>query len=161
MRASRRIYYIDQLEATSIILRRLATPCRWVDLYEEFGKHSSALTEIFYHALEQFYSNFSTLLHVGPENIVRERADYYAKCVTERGAVLPHVVGFIDETSLEIARQRECSESNIQGHKSRICINFKQYQLRMDVAYRGRASGLYRVGITGTISHASPFTEWS
>ena len=29
------------------------------------------------------------------------------------------------------------------------------------VADRGRASGLYRVGITGTVSHASPFTEWS
>jgi hypothetical protein len=29
------------------------------------------------------------------------------------------------------------------------------------VADRGRASGLYRVGITGTESHASPFTEWS
>ena len=26
---------------------------------------------------------------------------------------------------------------------------------------RGRASGLYRVGITGTESHASPFTKWS
>jgi hypothetical protein len=29
------------------------------------------------------------------------------------------------------------------------------------VADRGRASGLYRVGITGTVSHASPFTKWS
>ena len=29
------------------------------------------------------------------------------------------------------------------------------------VADRGRASGLYRVGITGTESHASPFTKWS
>ena len=30
-----------------------------------------------------------------------------------------------------------------------------------NVADRGRASGLYRVGITGTGSHASPFTKWS
>ena len=30
-----------------------------------------------------------------------------------------------------------------------------------NVADRGRASGLYRVGITGTESHASPFTKWS
>jgi hypothetical protein len=55
MRTSRRRYYIDQLEATSILLRKLATLCRWVDLHEEFWKHSSALTEILYHALELFY----------------------------------------------------------------------------------------------------------
>jgi hypothetical protein len=30
-----------------------------------------------------------------------------------------------------------------------------------NVADRGRASGLYRVGITGTESHASPLTKWS
>jgi hypothetical protein len=29
------------------------------------------------------------------------------------------------------------------------------------LADRGRASGLYRVGITGKESHASPFTKWS
>jgi hypothetical protein len=126
MRTSRRRYYIDQLEATSIMLRRLATPCRWVDLHEEFGKHSSALTEIFYHALELFYSKFSPLVHVWPENIVRERAAYYAKCVTERGAVLPHVVGFIDGTSLEIARPKgNAQRATYSGHKRRNCIKFQ------------------------------------
>jgi hypothetical protein len=32
---------------------------------------------------------------------------------------------------------------------------------KWDVADRDRASGLCSVGITGTESHASPFTKWS
>jgi DDE superfamily endonuclease len=126
MRTSRRRYYIDQLEASSILLRRLATPCSRVDLHEEFGKHSSALAEIFYHAMELLHSKFSPLVHVWPKNIVRERAAYYEKCVTERWAVLPHVVGFIDGTSLEIVRPKgNAQRATYSGHKRRKCINFQ------------------------------------
>jgi DDE superfamily endonuclease len=126
-RTSRRRYYIDQLEETSIVQRRVATPCRWVEVHEEFGKHSSALTEILYHALELFHSKFSPLVHVWRENIVRERAAYYRKCVTEIGAVLPHVVGFIDGTSLEIARQKgNAQRGTYSGHKRRNCITFQE-----------------------------------
>jgi hypothetical protein len=123
MRTSRRQYYIDPLEATSILMRRLETPCCWVDIYEEFGKHSSALAEIFCHALKLFYSKLLSSVHVWPKTIVRERAAYYAKCITEKGAVLPHVVGFIDGTSLEIARTKDnVQRVTYSGHNRLNCI---------------------------------------
>jgi hypothetical protein len=58
MRTRRRRYRIDPVEATAIFLRRLATVSRWVDVQDEFGKHSACLTEIFYHTIELFYSKF-------------------------------------------------------------------------------------------------------
>jgi hypothetical protein len=38
MRTMRRRYRVDPVEATAILLRRLATPSRWVDLQTEFWK---------------------------------------------------------------------------------------------------------------------------
>jgi hypothetical protein len=52
MRTSQKRYLVDPVEATAIMLRRLATASRCVDVEPEFGKHRSALSEIFYHALE-------------------------------------------------------------------------------------------------------------
>jgi hypothetical protein len=54
MRTMRRRYRVDPVEATAIFLRRLATPSRWVDLQQEFGKHTAALSKLFYHALDLF-----------------------------------------------------------------------------------------------------------
>jgi hypothetical protein len=54
MRTSQKRYLVDPVDATAIMRRRLATVSRWVDVEPEFGKHHSALSEIFYHALELF-----------------------------------------------------------------------------------------------------------
>jgi hypothetical protein len=54
MRIFGRRYRVDLVEATAIFLRRMATPSRWVDLQPEFGKHTAALSELFYNALELF-----------------------------------------------------------------------------------------------------------
>jgi hypothetical protein len=42
-----------------------------------------------------------------------------------------------------------------------VCAKNRVKERKRTVADRGRAGGLYRVGITGTDSHASPFTKWS
>jgi hypothetical protein len=47
MRTSQKRYVEDPVEATAFMLRRLATASRWVDEKSEFGKHRSALSEIF------------------------------------------------------------------------------------------------------------------
>jgi hypothetical protein len=58
VRTKRRRYKVDVVEATCILLRRLATPCRWADLTIEFGRHSSKLSEVFCCALDSFYDKF-------------------------------------------------------------------------------------------------------
>jgi hypothetical protein len=61
-------------------------------------------------------------VHVG--NTVRERAAYYEKFITVKGAVLPHVVGFIDGTPLEIPRAKENTQrATYSGHNRRLLAN--------------------------------------
>jgi hypothetical protein len=58
MKTSQKRYLVDPMESTAIMLRRLATPSRWIDVQIEFSKHRSALSKIFYHVLELFYGEF-------------------------------------------------------------------------------------------------------
>jgi hypothetical protein len=74
MRTSQKRYLVDPVEATAIMLRRLATASRWVDVESEFGKHRSAVSETIYHALELFYSEFGRALETWPESLVKLRA---------------------------------------------------------------------------------------
>jgi hypothetical protein len=120
----RRRYHIDPVEATAIFLRRLATPSRWVDLQPEFGKHTAALSELFCHAIELFYTK-STLRN-WPDSLMSLRAEYYARCFFEKGSPLPNVVCSIDGTAIEVARPKGCSQrATYNGHKRRNCIKFQ------------------------------------
>jgi hypothetical protein len=110
MRTSQKRYLVDPVEATAITLRRLVTASRWVDVESEFGKHRSALSEIFYHALELFYSEFGSVLETWPDSLVTLRAREYAKCVENKGSPLDSVVSFLDGTGIEIARPRGTSQ---------------------------------------------------
>jgi DDE superfamily endonuclease len=126
MRTARRRYRIDSVEATAILLRRLSSPSRWVDLQAEFGKHSACLTEIFYHTLELFYAKFGSVIQTWPERLVQRRAAYYAGCIRKKGSLLPNVVGFIDGTAIEIARPRGYGQrATYSGHKRRNCVKFQ------------------------------------
>jgi hypothetical protein len=62
VRTSQKRYLVDPLESTAIMLRRLSTPSRWIGAQNECGKRRSALSEIFYHALELFNGEFGSAL---------------------------------------------------------------------------------------------------
>ena len=126
MRTSRRRYRIDPMEATALLLRRLSTVSRCVDLQEEFGKHSACLNETFYHTLELFHSKFSPLVTTWPHEILKDRAEYYSKVISEKGSPLDNVVGFIDGTAVEIARPSGLGQrATYSGHKRRNCVKFQ------------------------------------
>jgi hypothetical protein len=74
IRTRRRRYRIDPVEATAIFLPRLATDSRWVDVQDEFGKHSACLTEISYHTIELFNSKFGEHITTWPFKLLQERA---------------------------------------------------------------------------------------
>jgi DDE superfamily endonuclease len=89
-------------------------------------KHSACLAEIFYHALELFYSKFGTLIRTWPVEFLQARATEYAKCVSEKGSPLSSVIGFIDGTALEIARPSGSRQrATYSGHKRRNCVKFQ------------------------------------
>jgi DDE superfamily endonuclease len=126
MRTSQKRYLVDPLESTAIMLRRLATPSRWIDLQIEFGKHRSALSEVFYHAMELFYDEFGSSLEKWPQGLVESRAREYAKCLHDKGSPLDSVVGFIDGTAVAISRPSGTRQrATYSGHKRKNCLKFQ------------------------------------
>jgi DDE superfamily endonuclease len=126
MRTSQKRCLVDPVEATAIMLRGRATASRCVDEESEFGKHRSVLSEIFYHALELFYSEFGSALEKWSENLVTLRARAYKKCVENKRSPLDSVVAFIDGTGIEIARPRWTSHwATYSGHKRQNCLKFQ------------------------------------
>jgi nuclease HARBI1 len=128
MRTSQKNYLVDPtaMESTAIMLRRFATPRWWIAVQIEFGKHRSALSEIFYHALEHFYVKFGSVLTNWPHGLVEPRAREYAKSVFDKGSPLDSVVGFIDGTAIEIARPSGARQrATYCGHKRRNYIKFQ------------------------------------
>jgi hypothetical protein len=126
MGKSQKRYLVDHVEATAIMLRQLATASRWVYVEPEFGKHRSALFEIFYHALELFYSEFGSSLETWPESLVTLRARGHAKSVENKGSPLDSVVAFIDGTGIEIVRPRGTSQrATYSGHRRHNCLKFQ------------------------------------
>jgi hypothetical protein len=126
MRTSQKRYLEDPVEATAFMLRRLATASRWVDEKSEFGKHRSALSEIFYRALELFYSEFGSAWETWPDCLVTLRAREYGKCVEPQGSPLDSVVAFIDGTGIEIARPKGTNQrATYSDHKRHNCLKFE------------------------------------
>jgi hypothetical protein len=79
MRTLKKRYRIDPVEATALMLRGLSAANRLVDLQPEFGKHRSALSEIFYHALELVYCDFGSTLETWQQSLVSLRARTYIR----------------------------------------------------------------------------------
>ena len=104
-KTSRSGYLCDSVTATCIVLRRLAYPCRWVDLELTFGMHSSALSESFWEAIECLYEKRSHLLTIFRSDLLQHRAAAYSEVIEARGAGLNNCVGFIDGTKVQMCRQ--------------------------------------------------------
>jgi DDE superfamily endonuclease len=126
MRTSQKQYLVDPMESTAIMLRRLATPSWWIDVQIEFGKHRSALSEIFHHTLELFYGEFGSYLTNWPHGLVDSRARDYAKAVFEKGSPFYSVVGFIDGTPIDIKRPSGARQrATYSGQKRSNCLKFQ------------------------------------
>lgn len=111
-----------------IVLRRLSTPCRYRDIEVTFGKHASALSEIFWEVSMVFYKKLGKLVTSFRADLMKERAEVYAECIFMRSDALPKCVGFMDGTKVRIARpggrsivQRSC----YSGHKRIHCLVFQ------------------------------------
>jgi hypothetical protein len=108
------------------MLRRLGTVSRWRDLTVEFGRHESALNEIFYDTMNRLYDKYSHILEGVPEGFVRERAQAYADAIRNAGALLDSCAGFIDGTCVQVGRPSgKAQRATYSGHKRMNCIKFQ------------------------------------
>ena len=96
------MYRCGALTAICIFVRRLATPCRWSDLEEKFGMHSSALSEIFREVAHCFYDGKRHLIMNFRHDLLRSRASLYSQSIIDSGGAAPHCFGFLDGTKFKI-----------------------------------------------------------
>ena len=114
--------------ACCILLRRMASPCRWADVEYLFGMRSSTLSEVLWEVLESFYEAQGHLLLDLKEGLLVQRAEMCADSITNAGAPLDSFVGFIDCTKIKMTRpgghgglQRSC----YSGHKRFHCLIYQ------------------------------------
>ena len=95
----------SNVEGLCLLLRRLAFPCRYVDLIPKFGRPKAVLCVIFNHMLSLIYERFNHLLvsmnqpWLSPESLTE-----FANKIHDKGAPLENCWGFIDGTVRPIVR---------------------------------------------------------
>ena len=125
---SRNQYHTSPLLRTCVILRRLASPGRWADLEEFFGKHGPQLSEIFWEGMERFLEVRRHLLFGDIyQEFIEAKAEKYASAIEKKGGGLNNCVGFIDGTVLGIARPKGSMAQRVvyNGHKRKHALKFQ------------------------------------
>lgn len=89
----------DSIEGLCLLLRRLAYPCRYVDLIPLFGRAKQEISIISNLVLDAIYSVHRHLLNtftaswMSPRNIAA-----YCEAIHDKGAALDNCWGFVDGT---------------------------------------------------------------
>lgn len=126
-RTTRNRYRCNDVLATCVVLRRLASPARWEDLAEEFGKYPAQLSEVFWEALENMVRVRGYLILNWRADLMEHRAALYASHIHEN-APLPNCVGFMDCTKQKVARpggHNSNQRALYTGHKRTWCLKWQ------------------------------------
>lgn len=116
-------YKVPSFTATCIMLRRLSSLTRWVDMEPMFGMRSSALSEVFWEIIEAIIESKVHLLKTFCPSQMDSNAAKHASSVHEKGAPLDNRVGFVDCTKIQMCRtggrtimQRSCYSGQKRFH---------------------------------------------
>lgn len=86
-------------EALSILFRRIAYPCRYVDMMPQFGRSPQELSLIANKVMDEIYETHGHLLAtIDHPWLTRAKLREMADAVHEVGAALPNCWGFVDGT---------------------------------------------------------------
>lgn len=124
---TRNSYRCNALLATCVVLRRLASPSRWEDLAEEFGKYPAQLSEIFWEALENMVTVRGHLILNWRGDLMEQRAALYASHIHEQ-APLDNCVGYMDCTKQKVARpggHNSNQRALYTGHRRTWCLKWQ------------------------------------
>ncbi len=115
------------LEGTCILLQRLCYPGRLFDLAPYFRRSIPDCSLIFNNMLADVTHCFSYLL-----NDVRQPwmdHELYACKITEKGAVVSNIWGFVDGTLQHVCRPGEDQREYFSGHKQKYVLKFQHIML--------------------------------
>lgn len=127
VRTKRNRYRCDPLLSTCVLLRRLASPARWEDIAEDFGKFPAQLSEIFWEALENMIRVRGHLILNWRSDLMERRAAMYASHVHDH-APLDNCVGYMDCTKQKVSRpggHNSNQRALYTGHKRTWCLKWQ------------------------------------
>lgn len=90
--------------ALPMLLRRLAYPARYVDIFHAFGWEKTRFSRVTRTLAAFLYHRWSHILYFDPSRLNRFKLAEYAKKVHDKGSALPNVWGFVDGTLRRTAR---------------------------------------------------------
>ena len=117
---------IESTEALCILLKRLAYPCRYVDMIPRFARAVPELCMVFNQVLDYIDSHFGHLLQDLNQNwLAPEHLTVFANTISDKGAALNNVWGFIDGTVRGISRPTHNQRIVYNGHKRKHGLKYQ------------------------------------
>ena len=112
------------VEGICLVLRRLSYPCRWFDLQNQFGRHTSALSRIFYYVMHLILEkvNHSIMFY----DLSQEDLISFADAFARKG--VPDTVNLfsvIDVKKQAICKPDRHQRSMYSGHKKFHCLKYQ------------------------------------
>jgi hypothetical protein len=115
-------------ESLLLLLRRLAYPCRWIELSQEFGLYEEEMSELFNHMVNFTLKKFGKLLD--DLHIWTPQLPYLTELIATKGVPSSlNVFGFIDGTLRSICRPKYGQQSQYSGHKRKHGFKFQSASL--------------------------------
>ena len=112
-------------EAMSLFLRRMAYPCRFVELQGEMRAQRSALSSLFLAVTEWMYDKWTLPLLNSGMTKWRHRAQMYADAIDWRtGVDWGNVIGFVDGTARRITKPSVEPDEVYDGHHKQHALSY-------------------------------------
>lgn len=113
-------------EGVCLLLRRLAFPCRLIELMPMFGRSESMLSRIISATMRWIYNRWAQRLFSWDyTRLTPAKLEQFARAVSRAGSPLLDVVGFIDGTVRPIARPIENQRREYNGHHRLHAMKFQ------------------------------------
>jgi nuclease HARBI1 len=116
--------HFQSTEGLCLLLRKMATPQRYVDLTTMFHRSHGAMSHIFYCMLEFIYNKYKDTLYMNVQ-LIRSRIANYADAIEKKGCPLPNVWAFIDGTVRGVCRPTFGQQAIYSGHKRKHGLKFQ------------------------------------
>ena len=124
IRLDNRILVSGELQLL-VLLRRLAYPCRLVELEAFFSMSRTTISRIVNHSLRFIHENHGHLLQFDSSKMTSARQECLAAAIHRKGAPLSNCVGFIDGTIRPMCRPTRNQKAFYNGHKRIHCLKFQ------------------------------------
>ena len=121
---------VDGIEALCIFLKRVAYPCRYVDMIPYFGRAVPDYSIIVTYVLNHIFDNFGYLLETFVQPLYTTRKlEEYCRVIHDKGSPLTNCFGFIDGTVRPICRPGTDQRIVYNGHKRVHALKFQSVAL--------------------------------